>query len=111
MAAERLCRDRVIVADADASTALEVAERIRGAVGRVKGNGRRRAGMRCSLGVATFPADADDAAGLVLAADRALYAAKRSGRDQVATEQDGLELAGEFLPSHTPVEAFGPDPR
>ena len=41
----------------------------------------RRAGVACSIGVATFPADADDAAELAVAADRALYATKAAGKD------------------------------
>jgi hypothetical protein len=60
--------------------------------------------MRCSVGVAVFPEEAADRAGLLLAADRALYAAKRAGRDRVATVSEGLALASEFVPPHTPVD-------
>ena len=38
-----------------------------------------------SCGVATFPRDADEVAALVAAADDALYAAKRRGKDRVAS--------------------------
>ncbi len=38
-----------------------------------------------SIGVATFPTDATDEDALIAAADRALYAAKRSGRDRVVS--------------------------
>jgi diguanylate cyclase (GGDEF)-like protein/excisionase family DNA binding protein len=76
--------------------AIDVAQRIRGAIRDQPGGTRRRAGMRCSVGVATFPADASDQAGLLLAADRAMYAAKRAGRDRICTAADGLLLAAEL---------------
>ena len=63
--------------------------------------------MRCSVGVATYPEDATDRAELLLAADRALYAAKRAGRDRVSTAADGLALAAEFVPPRTPVDERG----
>lgn len=40
-------------------------------------------GATLSLGVASFPAQANDAESLLIAADQALYAAKRNGRNQV----------------------------
>lgn len=42
---------------------------------------------------------------MLLAADRACYAAKRKGRDRIATAVEGLELADEFLPAPTRVDA------
>lgn len=39
------------------------------------------AGLRCSLGAATFPHDATDAASLLAAADRALYETKAAGKN------------------------------
>ncbi len=84
--------------------ATDVAERIRDAIRDVRGSGRRRAGMRCSAGVATFPNDTRDRAELLLAADRALYAAKRAGGDRIGTAADGLALAAEFVPPRTPVD-------
>ena len=41
-------------------------------------------GPTISCGVATFPMHGDTSADLIHSADRALYAAKRDGRDQVA---------------------------
>jgi diguanylate cyclase (GGDEF)-like protein len=38
-------------------------------------------GLRCSLGAARYPNDARDAKGLLLAADRALYATKAAGKN------------------------------
>jgi diguanylate cyclase (GGDEF)-like protein len=86
------------------SGAIDVAERVRIAIRETRGSGRRRSGIRCSVGVATFPDDGEQRADLLLAADRALYAAKRAGRDRVATGADGLALAQEFVPPSTPVE-------
>jgi len=49
----------------------------------------------------------------LLAADRAAFVAKRSGRNQIATAEDGLSLAAEFsLQEPTPVDpptTNGPD--
>jgi diguanylate cyclase (GGDEF)-like protein len=72
----------VLLPDTDADSALVLAERIRagiahleiaGVEGRVTG----------SIGVATFPQHASDAQTLLRKADRALYAAKEAGRDQI----------------------------
>jgi len=41
-------------------------------------------GVTASLGIASFPEHAHDPLGLVAAADRALYASKRSGRNRVS---------------------------
>jgi len=59
--------------------ASDAAERARVSVGEVHVGGRR---LECSAGVATFPDDAQDAAGLLERADAALYAAKHAGRRQ-----------------------------
>ena len=64
------------------------------------------AGDARSIGVATFPADGDHAAEVLLAADRACFVAKRDGRDGVATAAEGLALAEEFsLQAPTPVDS------
>ncbi len=71
--------------------ALEVAERVRMAVREARAPGQRRAArMRCSVGVACYPADAQAGTELLLAADQALYAAKGAGRDRTATVADGI---------------------
>jgi len=88
--------------------AIDIAERVRSAIREVRATGRRRAATRCSVGVAIYPADGMDRAGLLLAADRALYAAKRAGRDRVSTAADGLALAADFVPPPTPVEEMLP---
>ena len=67
--------------------ALEVAEKLRRAVGAAPLPGPEGAGplrVTISVGVATLGIDADDVAALVEKADAALYEAKRLGRDRVA---------------------------
>jgi hypothetical protein len=55
--------------------------------------------------VACHPDDGATAASILLAADRALFVAKRSGRDRVAGADEGLALAAEFsLQDPTPVD-------
>ena len=89
------------------ANALEVAERVRSAIRAVRGD-EGRADVRCSVGLATWPQDGPTRDDLLLAADRALYAAKRSGRDRVGTAVDGLALAAEFVAPRTPVDELEP---
>jgi diguanylate cyclase (GGDEF)-like protein len=69
----------VMMPDTGAADALELAEHIRARVAAKKFSGRK---MTLSIGVATFPEDADSAEGLISIADEALYQAKREGRDR-----------------------------
>lgn len=62
----------------DRTSAPEVAEKVRRSVR------EGAAGVTVSVGAATIPGDAADAAGLFRASDAALYAAKHGGRDRVA---------------------------
>ena len=75
------------------SEVVAVAEKIRVAI---NGDGPNLGGRgtTASLGVATTPDDAGSTQALIEAADRALYAAKARGRDQVAQAGDGLEEEG-----------------
>jgi hypothetical protein len=67
--------------------------------------GKSGVGVTCSVGVAAYPRDAGDGAEVILAADRACYAAKRSGRNRIATAAEGLTLASDFQPTEpTPLE-------
>ncbi|MGH7602810.1 MAG: sensor domain-containing diguanylate cyclase [Gemmatimonadaceae bacterium] len=69
----------VLMPDASAAEALDLAEHIRARVAAKKFMGRK---MTLSIGVASFPEDADGAEALISIADEALYQAKREGRDR-----------------------------
>jgi diguanylate cyclase (GGDEF)-like protein len=99
----------VILPGATADAACLVAERIRAAIESVGGPGTWWASegqaVSASIGVASYPDDGGTADSVLLAADRACFVAKRSGRGRIATAQDGLALAGEFsLQEPTPVD-------
>ena len=86
----------------DATGALLAAERARQAVRGTDDS------VSASVGVAPFPTDGATASGILLAADRACFVAKRDGRDRVATAAEGLALAAEFSPqAPTPVDSTG----
>ena len=70
----------LILPEADAATALEVAERTREAIASINEPGLP--GVTASVGVADL-SDAADPSGLFSAADKAMYFAKRSGRNRV----------------------------
>jgi diguanylate cyclase (GGDEF)-like protein len=86
----------VLLRETDAAAAAAVAERLRLHIeGRFAGTSGSRA-VTASLGVAALPLDSSDAASLVAAADRALYAAKAAGRNRVvqASNLPALSVAG-----------------
>jgi diguanylate cyclase (GGDEF)-like protein len=72
----------ILLTQADKAAALTVAERLRRAIesSHFVSNDMK---MTVSVGVASYPTDADDLSELVAGADRALYAAKNAGRNQV----------------------------
>ena len=90
----------VVLPEMDSGLALKVAERLRLRVAARPfsfGSARRQTqlSVTVSLGVAALPDDAATAASLVAAADRALYAAKRGGRNRSARFRDLPERAGQ----------------
>jgi len=70
-----------IVIEASPEVGVLVADRVRGALAE---NRRSRLLPTLSAGVAGYPQDAGSKESLLAAADDALYAAKRGGRDAVA---------------------------
>ena len=51
--------------------------------------------VTASFGVACFPDDAVDAGAIMRCADRALYAAKRGGRDRIEASSTGAPASAE----------------
>ena len=73
----------VLLPEADTEGALQAAERIRATAAAHPLASWQGARLTCSLGVASYPRDAEDRDSLIEMADRAMYAAKRLGRNQV----------------------------
>jgi diguanylate cyclase (GGDEF)-like protein len=72
----------ILMSDTDKTGALALSESLRGIAERAQILGPDQP-VTLSLGVATFPLDAPDSVRLISAADRALYQAKRGGRNRV----------------------------
>jgi diguanylate cyclase (GGDEF)-like protein len=93
----------LVLPGTDAAAALIVAERLRHAIETMTGEPP----VTASLGVADFPQTALDAAGLVAAADEALYSAKQSGRNRVV-RSDRAAPASPAALQHAPVPQRSP---
>jgi diguanylate cyclase (GGDEF)-like protein len=103
----------LILPGAEAAAALGVAERVRGAVQEIGGQGSAwdEAGLAVSVsvGLATFPRDGVTAEEILLAADRACFVAKRTGHGLIATADEGLAIARDFsFKSPTPIDVADP---
>ncbi len=77
-----------LLPEADSREAYKIAERVRAAVASHSFNVAGGLLLTCSIGAGTFPDDAFNRDALMHAADRAMYAAKRCGRNQVRTAAD-----------------------
>ncbi|HYK94924.1 MAG TPA: GAF domain-containing protein [Candidatus Dormibacteraeota bacterium] len=99
----------VLLPRTDGEQVGTIAERVRAAVKSVVGPGSTWRGkirsLEASAGTASFPHDGARAEEILLAADRALFVAKRSGGGRVASAAEGLALVGEFtLQTPTPID-------
>jgi diguanylate cyclase (GGDEF)-like protein len=85
----------VILPGADGDAAVRRLNEIRLAVRklRVQNRGQPLGAVTMSAGVAVFPRDGATGAAVMAAADTALYAAKRSGRDRVVAAGPPLDVA------------------
>ena len=94
-AMDRVCRYggeeiAVILPEAELDAAASFAERLRAAVATQPFDAGAPLRMTVSIGVASWPAHADNAQALVAAADAAMYAAKQRGRNLVVRYEPGL---------------------
>ncbi len=82
----------VLLARADRSAALEMAEKLRAAVeaAAISHGASPGGSVTISIGLAVFPEDGRDLGALIDAADSALYAAKRAGRNAVRSHESGM---------------------
>jgi len=83
----------VILPEATAEEALDIAERIRKAVSFFSFEISGGLHLTCSVGVACYPEHAADQDALLTAADQAMYGAKRLGRNQVRIVCDPAIIA------------------
>ena len=83
----------VILPETELADAVVAAERIRDLVSGHRFSIAGGAHLTCSIGVAAYPYDASTRDELVEAADQAMYAAKRLGRDQVRAAMDPSVVA------------------
>jgi diguanylate cyclase (GGDEF)-like protein len=78
----------VVLPETSAEDALDVAERVRETVAAHLFSVSGGVHLTCSLGVATYPNHSEDRSSLLAQADRAMYAAKRLGRNQMRLVTD-----------------------
>jgi diguanylate cyclase (GGDEF)-like protein len=82
----------VVLARADRAAALKAAEKLRATVeaAAIPHPASEAGRVTISVGVAVFPDDGGEAGALVDAADAALFAAKRAGRNVVRAHEAGM---------------------
>jgi diguanylate cyclase (GGDEF)-like protein/putative nucleotidyltransferase with HDIG domain len=83
--------------------AFQMAERIRVVVEQHSFADEERVRLTCSLGIATYPYEASCCHDLLMNADRAMYTAKRLGRNQLRGASEPLVLAMGMLGEESEV--------
>ena len=87
----------VLLPDTDHAGALGLAETLRATLEGLITPTVAAARITASLGVATLPDHAADGPALIRAADRALYAAKKAGRNRVMAATDAPDHPSESV--------------
>ena len=96
-----------ILPETNKHMAQKLAERIRRRIENTPiclANGERHR-VTASLGAATFPGDSHSGEGLVEGADKALYEAKRNGRNRVQIYEPGTWVSFHYKPNVEPVRS------
>lgn len=81
----------ILLPQTDLEGASKVTRRVLRAVARHRFNKEKPGLLTCSAGISTFPRDGHTVRDLISAADKALYQAKRSGKNMVLTTEDLIE--------------------
>jgi diguanylate cyclase (GGDEF)-like protein len=85
----------LLLSGTDKQAALEVAEKVRKVIATIHMPNLNQ--VTASIGVAVLPDDAGDAPTLIRSADRALYTAKKNGRNRVETIMPGKDTSSPLV--------------
>jgi diguanylate cyclase (GGDEF)-like protein len=81
----------ILLPQTDVAGAAKVTQRVLRAVAEHSFNSEKPGLLTCSAGISSFPRDGHSVRDLISAADKALYQAKRSGKNLVLTSEDLIE--------------------
>lgn len=84
--------------------AWQMAERIRAAVSQQRREGEDEPYITCSLGLASYPEDAEEAETLLKMADEAMYAAKYLGRNRIWSAYKAGEITTQAENARPPTQ-------